>query len=46
MALRNANDNIAVDEALFCHTTQNQKIWLIGLINTRTKYFRIEAVKE
>lgn len=43
LAIRNANDNIAVDEAPFCHSTQNQKIWVVGLISTRTKYFRIEA---
>ena len=46
MAICNANDNIAIDKALFCYTTQNKKIWLIGLINTLTKYFRIEAVNE
>lgn len=46
MSIHNANDNdnITVDKVLFCHSTQNEKIWLIGMINTRTKYFRIEAV--
>lgn len=39
-------DNIAKDESLFCHTDSNGSIWLIRLINTNTKYFRIEAVKE
>lgn len=42
----NESAYIAIDESLFCHTGSNENIWLIGLINTNTKYFRIEAVKE
>ena len=41
-----ANDNFAVDEALFYHSTENKKICFIGMINTNTKYFKIEAVTE
>ena len=41
----NKGEFIAVDESLFCHTYENEQIWLIGLINTRNKKFRIEAVK-
>ena len=41
----NKGEYIAVDESLFCHTQNNEKIWLIGLVNTRNKQFRIEAVK-
>ena len=40
----NQHANIAVDESLFCHFNGNQQIWLIGLVNTQTQDFRIEAV--
>ena len=46
MTTINQNANIAVDESLFCHFNGNNQIWLIGLINTETKDFRIEAVLE
>ena len=29
---------------MFCHFNGNQQIWLIGLANTQTQDFRIEAV--
>ena len=40
----NQHANIAFDESLFCHFNGNQQIWLIGLINTQTQDFKIEAV--
>ena len=40
----NKSEYVAVDESLFCHTNMNEQIWLIGLINTRNKNFRLEAV--
>lgn len=46
MLEKNKNGIIAIDESLFCHTYNNEQIWLVGLINTYTKYFRIEAVKD
>ena len=46
MAISIVNDNISVNEALFCHIMHNHEKWLIGLINTSTKYFRIESVIE
>ena len=45
MVEANKGEYIAVDESLFCHTQDNEKIWLIGLVNARNKQFRIEAVK-
>ena len=41
----NLGEYVAVDESLFCHNHGNEQIWLIGLVNTRNKNFRIEAVK-
>lgn len=35
---------VAVDESLFSHFHDGTQIWFVGLINTRTQYFRIEAV--
>ena len=46
MVEENKNAFIAIDESLFSHTIDNEQIWLVGLIDTNTKYFRIEAVKE
>lgn len=36
---------MAVDFSLFCLNHGIEQIWLIGLINTRNKNYRIEAVK-
>ena len=36
---------MAVNESLFCHNHGNEQIWLIGLINTRNKNFKIEPLK-
>ena len=44
LAINNENAKIAKDESLFCHFNGNRQIWLIGLINTNTQEFRIEAV--
>ena len=44
MAEKNKNEIIAIDESLFCHYKDTQKIWVIGLCNTRTEYFRTEVV--
>lgn len=41
----NKEEFIAVDESLFCHNYNNEQLWLVGLISTRSKAFRIEAVK-
>ena len=41
MLEKNKNGIIAIDESLFCHTCNNEQIWLVGLIDTYTKYFRI-----
>ena len=41
----NLGKYVAVNESLFCHNHGYEQIWLIGLINTRNKNFRIEAVK-
>ena len=38
------NEIIASDESLFCHYKDIKKIWVIGLCNTRTKYFRTEVM--
>ena len=41
----NQHPYIEADESLFCHCGENgKKIWLIGFINTATKYFSIEAI--
>ena len=45
LAEANLGEYVAVDESLFCHNHGHEQIWLIGLINTRNKNFRIEAVK-
>lgn len=43
MADDNQQDYIAIDEALFVHQINNKKrIWLIGLINTNTKYLELK----
>ena len=45
MVEENAHEIIAIDEVLLVHDiSNNKKIWLIGLINTRTKYFWIEGI--
>jgi len=46
LAINNENAKITIDESLFCHFNGNRQIWLIGLINTNTHEFRIEAVYE
>ena len=43
-ATSNEHKNIAVAESLFCHYNCNQQIWLIGLIDTYSHDFRIEAI--
>lgn len=45
MCLNKEGVFITVDESLYC-LANNEKIWLIGLYNTNSKYFPIEAVKE
>lgn len=43
---KNENQNIAIDESLFTHGKDGSQIWVIGAINTITKTFRIEPIKE
>ena len=45
MIEKNKDAFIAIDESLFSYIN-NEHIWLIGLIDTNNKYFRIEAVKD
>ena len=40
MADENANRKIAIDESLFTHY-ENKQIWVIGMIDTNTKEFRL-----
>ena len=44
MTEKNKNEIITIDELLFCHYKDIKKIWVIGLCNTRTKYFRTEVM--
>ena len=46
MCKENESTYIVIDQSLFYYTGSNERIWLIGLINRNTKYFRIEGVKE
>ena len=46
LAIDNVNENIAIDESLFCHFNGVQKICVIGLININTYEFRLETVLE
>ena len=46
MCKENESTYIVIDQSLFYYTGSNERIWLIGLINRNTKYFRIEAIKE
>lgn len=41
---RNSHD-YAIDESLFIHGGNDDKVWVIGIINTRTNEFRLEASK-
>lgn len=40
-----ANESILIDESLFAHK-DNQQIWLLVLINNRTRVIRFKIVKE
>jgi hypothetical protein len=40
-----SSDIYAIDENLFCHTRDGSQVWVIGIINNRTKDFRLEASK-
>ena len=46
MVYDNEGAKIAIDESFFCHINGIHQIWLIGMINTVTYNFRIEAVYE
>ena len=43
MGESDSGDYYAIDESLFSHTKNHTQIWVIGIINNRTKDFRIEA---
>ena len=43
---KNTHKNLAIDESLFTHGKNGMQIWVIGAINTTTKEFRIEPIKE
>ena len=43
LAYKNGNQYISCDESLFTHTAGIQQ-WVVGLLNTQTKNFRIELV--
>ena len=45
LAYENSNDSISIDESLFTHK-DNHQIWVVGLINNRTRVIRLEIVKE
>lgn len=42
---QNSNDSISIDESLFTHDGINQ-IWVVVLINNRTRFIRLEIVKD
>ena len=37
---------IVIDESLFIHGRNEDKVWVIGIINTRTHKFTLEALKQ
>lgn len=43
LAEENAGDTICVDESLFVHE-HNAQIWVVGLINSRTRKIGLEIV--
>lgn len=43
LVIENANDSIAIDKSLFSREN-NQQIWVVGLINNRTRVVRMEIV--
>ena len=45
LADENSNESILIDESLFTHK-DNQQIWVVGLINNRTRVICLEIVKE
>ena len=42
---KDSQDCYAIDESLFTHTKNGTQVWVIGIINNRTKEFRLEASK-
>lgn len=38
--------SFSIDESLFTHGKNRMQVWIIGAINTTTKEFRIEPIKE
>ena len=42
---KDSQDCYAIDQSLFTHTKNGTHVWAIGIINNRTKEFRLEASK-
>ena len=43
LAESDSDDFYAIEESLFTHTNNHTQIWVIGIINNRTKDFRLET---
>ena len=43
-SIENGNEYFGIDESMFTHIKYNRQVWVIGIINNRTKNFVIEPV--